>query len=562
MKPKVDEANKAYEQLQKEFGKYGPGGIYGPIGKGSPPPLYPEPTPLPAAVPVIDLHAPGAVSVALRAQVPAVVRLRGRPELRFSRAVLTLTAKPLLRNLAEEQWGTAVSEIVSPDAEFGSAREYLLPGAQRISALAVKPANAVQFSVREGGEWRTVAPVFRLYFAAPNYTVIDQTVQGDAVRVLYNTAPASVVLRSESEPLRVMLAAGDDTPLQSFPAAVPVGSSVVSRDLAPDLNRAWGGAAAAGAGLVEFPLKITSLTDGIVEVKLEGSWQRQVTAPAVELALQPFGAAPVEVPWLSGALSGSVSIGVAGEFVSGLRWGLAEQSGAGRSFSVRVTENLAIAQAVLLRAGGGVPGPARTVTAVWLALPSVPDTAQTVELKLSAPAGEPTAPAEGAPAASAEATLPADAAAYLHVDGLVWFRVPFARPAELDGSASGQPFFLVCAGREGTLLAHRSVAGAERLPTAPGPGSAMVRNLAWASDWEEQQFDRAPARWVFDLELAPLPDETLLTIGGQAVSLSGGKGGFAASVTVQNPVPAVIPVSIVARAAGTFRLTALAVAPP
>ena len=562
MKQKYDLANQAYQELQKEFGKAGPGGIHQHLPN---PPAWPEPTALPPDDPVISLQAPAPVTVALRAQVPAVVRLRGRPELVFSRAGVTLTAKPLKRNLALETWGTAVSEVPADPEFFAHGREFRLPGVQRISVLACRPDTEFLFRAQEGGKWRTVVPVWKLYAnIETDYNVVDQTVETDAVQLWYNGTVTSTVLLSESAPMRVMLAAGDDTPLQSFPSAVPAGESVVSRDLSGDLNRAWAGATPVAGGLVEIQLKITSLTDGLAEVKLAGDWQRQLVQPAADLQLNPFHPKSFTVPWLPAAAAGSVTVTVEGEFSTGPRQGLAEQAGAGRPFAVRVTENLAIAQAVLLRGGGGT-GPARMVTAVWLALPAVPLSAQTVELRLAGGAGDPVAPAEGAPLARAEATLPADAAAYIATEpgGPVWYRVALDKPVALDGTASGQPFFLVGAGREGTKLLHRSNAVAARLPAQPGPGCALVRNLAWASDWEEQQFDRSPARWVFDLELAPLPGEALLTVNGQPVALTDGKGAYKASVAVQpgHPAPPSVIIPMAAGATGALKVSAQAVAP-
>jgi hypothetical protein len=571
LKPKFQQAQQAYLDLKAEFGQFAPGGVHGPFGPwwGEPAPPYPQSTALPSAAPVIDLSAPATVKVLLKAQVPAVVRLRGRPDLLFRRAGITLTALPLQRNLAAGTWGTAVSEVVPANDDFSRAREYLFSGPQRLTALAAAPATEVQFRVREGGRWRTIAPVQRFYLPAPNYTVVDQAVETDAVQVLTNTEQVAIVLLSESAPMRLMLAAGDDTPLQSFPSAVPAGERVASRDLAGDLNRAWAGALPAGDGLVEIPIKITSLTDGLVEASLAGEWARSRVENLGELVLNPLAGQSVEVPWLPDATSGAVTVVLEGDVGPGLRWGLAEQAAGGRAFAVRVSDNLAIAQAVLLRAGGGT-GPARAVTAVWLALPDVPAQPQTVELQLCACTGEPATPAEGAPLARAEATLPADTTAYLAAAPggpgepvSRWFRVPFARPVALNGTAAGEPLFVVCSGREGSLLAHRSVAAAGRLPGAPGPGTALVRNLAWASDWEEQRFDTAHARWLFDLELAPQEGEAPLTLGGQPVTLAGGAGEYQASIAVQSgsPVPPAITLPLSARAGGTVKLTTVAAAP-
>ncbi|HWI64288.1 MAG TPA: hypothetical protein VNT75_20810 [Symbiobacteriaceae bacterium] len=558
MKQKIEQAQKAYQQLQAELGKAGANWGFEQI---YPYPDYPEPTALPPANPVIDLHAPVPVKLALKAQVPETLKLRGRPEMLFSRAVLTLTARELNRNLALPDWGTTISDVPGGDEFFASAKEYLLPGVQRITVLAHKPDQAALFRWKDGTTWRWVYEVSRPYsiIIKPTYTVYDQAVETTAIQLHYNTKLTGVVLLSASTPSRLMLAAGDDTPLQSFPSALPAGDSAVSRDLAGDLNRAWAAAKPVGNGLVEIPLKVTSLTDGIVEVKLEGNWQRYKPQPAAEFAVNPFVGSALTVPWLASAPNGSVAVQVEAEFETARRWGLLEQMPAGRTFAVRVTENLVIAQAVLLRAGGGT-GAARSLTAVWLALPSVPPEPQTVEVKLAPVVGDPVTPDVGAPLARAEATLPADTAAYVVpvAGGPAWYRVPFERPVELDGTASGLPFFLVCAGREGTLLAHRSVQSVTRLPAQPGAGSAMVRNLSWASDWEDQAFDRTPARWLFDLELAPAATEALFTIAGQSPALTNGKGLLTAVVQAQ---ASVITLPITARAVGKLKLTAAAVAP-
>ncbi|MEX2355707.1 MAG: hypothetical protein WD535_01610, partial [Thermaerobacterales bacterium] len=589
----------------------GPGSSIGPRAFLIPEADWNDATELPAAEAAVDLTdaAPGPVTLLLRAQVPATVILKGPPDLKFGRFQASLQAKPLVRDLSRPLWGTDQSDFGITSGNRG--REYLLSSPQRLTRMRIRTVTHASvaapepyLAVRTGSGWRL------LYFDAEvthQSTLADYGSGGRMMRdLLYARAHdldglsisghsgmgiGSVLLASPSEPSRISVAAGDDSPLQTFPFLVEPGETVVTRDLAAELNRLWDQAVPAGAHPAEVavPLKITSLTDGIVTLSVKGAWQRLVDgvrrqgsgqfSTSLSVNMNPFHPVALEVPWPAdpAADTGVLEMELSGEFTGGLRRPTAIPA-SGRPFAVRVTESLEVAQAVLINPAGESadpkPGPARELTALWLALSEVPAVPQTIELRLAAAAGSPPAPA-GSPLARVSVELPADTAAYAadppSDPTRFWLRAPFDDPVTLDGSSARSPLFLICAGSgAGVLLAHYNLVhltadGGRRVPlTSAEPGVSLVRNLVWKADWERQIFDGHPARWLCDVELVPVAGEIAAGLL-QVSSLPGLQ--LRPSAMRFGPVAAAAPVSrqpggvtrvltLQARAAGTLDIRA------
>lgn len=473
----------------------------------------------------------------LKGNVPSVVYLTGPTDLLFSAATLTVMAKPLVRNLADPQWGATRSTLQNP----ANTIEFLLPGLVRIDTAGLHNPGSAQASgkllYKDSGGFSALTATPQSIAAGGKWSAAV-AFQTDVVRVESATPTLGVLLRSPSLPSRVAIAVGDDTPVQVFPSEMAENGTVTTRELAANLNMAWR-RNASGAS-VTVALKLTSMTDGVVSVELKGAWGRAFTSPELSLALNPFQAASAATPWPALA-EGAAVVTVTGRLQGGRRLGLAEGE---RSFTVRVTENLEVAQAFRL-AEGDTPGEGRRLLAVWLQLPAVPSSEQRADLYLTEATGDPPVPSPE-PIVRMEATLPADGSAYIQAGGGYWFRAAFPKPIELDGARALRPLFVAVSGRgEGTVLSHRSDGALPgergRTPSAAmAAGQALVRNRVRTGYWDLQAFDQQAALWLVDLELEPLPTEygslIALGVGGlapQPLALTG-----AADVRLQvGPLP-------------------------
>ncbi|MFZ5816339.1 MAG: hypothetical protein ACOY93_13750 [Bacillota bacterium] len=471
-----------------------------------------EPAAPPASTAVLRLDQPQTrvASLLLRANIPSTVRLQGPADLLFHAFVIRLTARSLIRNLARPEWGSSRA-VSGADPAW---QEILLAAPARIEAVGVRTArSAADVEVRyKEGDYRTyVQPLHLNRFRGGRGKYLysgyhEQAVLTQAVQVKLEDEDAEILLSSPSLPSRVALALGDDTPAQLFPAEMALEGTATSRDLTGQINAAW--RRGSSGGEAEVQLRITSLTDGVVQVDLDGAWGRSYAGPEQSLALDSLNPAVLELPWPFGeAPEASASLRIAGRIEGGRRLELAPGN---PTFSVRATERLEVAQAVRL-AAGEAPAEKRRLLAVWLMLPGLPRAEERLEIRLAEASGEPPFPSDQ-PLAQAELTLPADAGAYVAAGGGFWFRAALEKPVELDGAQATRPLFVVAAGREGgSLLAHRSLGvppeGALRIPAGAGAGAALARNLDRTGSWELQAFNREAALWLIDLELEPLPAE-------------------------------------------------------
>ncbi|MFZ5824099.1 MAG: hypothetical protein ACOY94_07215 [Bacillota bacterium] len=478
-----------------------------------------EPEAPPATTAVLDLGKPETqvTGLLLRANVPSTIRLKGPADLLFSAFSVRLTARSLVRNLARPEWGSSRA-VSGADADW---QEILLAAPARIEAVGVRSKSAsadVWVKYREGTD-KTYVRALNLYgfttkggFRYSGYH--QQAVVTQAVKLELPDQQAEVLLSSPSLPSRVALALGDDTPAQLFPAEMELNGTVTSRDLAGQINAAW--KRGSSGETAEAQLRITSLTDGVVQVDLSGVWGRYYASPAQSLALDSVHPAVVGVAWPFGATpDGQVSLHLTGKLTGGRR--LSSVTGP-PAFCVRATERLEVAQAVRIVAAES-PTEQRTVQAVWLMLPRLPRAEERLEIRLAAAAGAPPFPADE-PLARQKVTLPVDQAAYIPAStGGYWYRAALEKPVSLDGLQATSPLFVVAAGREGgSLLAHQSLGVApesgERIPAGAWAGVSLARNLDLTGTWEVQSFNRQAARWMVDLELTPVPAETqsLITV--------------------------------------------------
>jgi hypothetical protein len=488
-----------------------------------------EPEAPPPATAVLDLGLPQTRvdKLLLRANIPSTVALRGPADLLFRAFSIRLTARGLVRNLAKADWGT--SRSVTADAE--QATEFLLAGPARITAIGVRtpgpPKAGVAVRHKEAGLFQSMVESLGLYSlyvgkgAHSGYH--ERAVVTDAFRFSLTDPKAEYLLASPSLPSRVGIALGDDTPAQLFPNEMAKDGTVTSRDLTAAINAAWKrGTADQNA---EVQLRITSLTDGVVQVDLAGAWGRSHAGQETRLLLDGINTASLTLAWpFVGVPAAQVWLRLTGAIDGGRRLGL---SGDGApAFHVRTTERLEVAQAFRI-ASGDLPVAKRRLLAVWLMLPRLPRAEERVELRLAAAAGDPIFPADQ-PLARFEVALPVDATAYVARSGGYWYRAALAKPIELDGTQAASPLFVVAAGRgDGSLLAHRGLGlepgGADRL------SASLVRNLERTGGWAVQGFNRQASRWLVDLELEPLPAEcaSLLAVAcgagpAQGLPLAGG----------------------------------------
>ncbi len=505
------------------------------------------PIPSPATA-TLDLGQPQTevAGLLLRANLPSTITLKGPADLLFSGFTVKLTAQPLMRNLAKPVWGS----IRSITGTATAAQEILLAAPARIEAvgiLRVRPKNAlppapVKVSYKEGGYFKTYVAALGLW-AMPWSSQSTRTYSGyheqavvtDAIQLDLLDKNALLLLASPSLPSRLGLALGDDTPAQLFPSEMEDGGTVTSRDLTGQINAAWrrGGSGGPG-GVAEVALRITSLTDGIVRVALDGAWGRSYVSPEQALAVDPVGPASFAVAWPFAGVSEAVaSLRLTGSLEGGRRVQLVSGTA---SFNVRATERLEVAQAFQLGPSSGsqaTPATSREVLAVWLMLPRLPKAEERVEVRLVEGAGDPPSPADE-PLAAMEVTLPVDASAYVPEGNGFWYRAAFEKPVQLDGMQVVSPLFVVAAGREGgSLLAHLSQSvppeAAQRVPGGAGAGISLVRNLDRTGTWEVQPFNRLAAQWLMDLEVAPVAEEypALVSLAyaeqvSQAIPLAGG----------------------------------------
>lgn len=466
-----------------------------------------EPEAPPPTTAVLDLGLPQTRvdKLLLRANIPSTVALRGPADLVFRAFSIKLTARGLVRNLAKADWGT--SRSVTADAE--PATEFLLAAPARITAIGVRtpgpPKAGVAVRHKEAGLFRSMVESLGLYSlyvgtgACSGYH--EQAVVTDAFRFSLTDPRAEYLLASPSLPSRVGIALGDDTPAQLFPNEMARDGTVSSRDLTVAINAAWKrGAAGQNA---EVQLRITSLTDGVVQVDLAGAWGRSHAGRETRLLLDGINPASLTLAWpFAGVPEAQAWLRLTGAIDGGRRLGLVGDGAP--AFHVRTTERLEVAQAFRI-APGDLPVAKRRVLAVWLMLPRLPRAEERVELRLAAAVGDPIFPADE-PLARFEVALPVDAAAYVAQSGGYWHRAALEKPAELDGAQASSPLFVVAAGRgDGSLLAHRGLGldpgGADRL------SASLVRNRERTGGWAVQGFSRQASRWLVDLELAPLPAE-------------------------------------------------------
>lgn len=436
----------------------------------------------------------------LRANLPSTIELVGPADLQFSQITLTLTAEPLVRNLADPTWGTTLSS--GPDGA-----QYLLARPARLTEIRVEGATSpIKAEVRELGNFRPLGE------SLPE-GAWTQALETDAVRIAAGDSEqsgalpsgAAVLLASPSMPASIAVAVGDDTPVQVFPAQMEPGGTVTSRDLTPYLAAAWQRAEGEERRVA---LRLTSLTDGQVSLRLTGAWSRVTETAPIEIELDPVEATQAELPWPIAdqeSLLLTAVMAIRDRIRTGSRLGLSEASA---EFGVRATPSLQVAQSFLLADANGI-GEGRELSAVWLHLPDLPKAPTPVMLQLYKGAGELPRPS-GAPLAELAVTLPADRAAYSQRGGY-WFRAPFHEPIKLDGATVTQPLCLVAAGpAEGLLLGHHWLSPEsqeEPLRQRKQVGLALVQNAALDGAWRLQRFGQRSARWLFDLELLPSAPE-------------------------------------------------------
>ncbi|HLO01493.1 MAG TPA: hypothetical protein VK191_00040 [Symbiobacteriaceae bacterium] len=437
----------------------------------------------------------------LRANLPSTIELVGPADLQFAQITLTLTAEPLVRNLADPTWGTTLSSSAQ-------GAQYLLARPARLTEIRVEgTTSAIKADIRELGSFRTLSD----NLPEGAWT---QALETDAVRIGASEsgqlgalpAGAAVLLASPSQPASIAVAVGDDTPVQVFPAQMEPGGTVTSRDLTPYLAAAWQRAEGEERRVA---LRLTSLTDGQVTLRVTGAWSRVAETTPIEIELDPVEPTQAALPWpmaeqenllLTGALT------LRDRIRTGRRLALSGEAGA--EFGVRVTPGLQVAQSLLLADANGI-GEGRELSAIWLHLPALPTAPVSLTLQLFKGEGEAPRPG-GRPLAELAITLPADRAAYSERAGF-WFRAPFREPVQLDGAAVTQPLCLVATGpADGLLLGHRWLPA----DTQEGPlrqrsqvGPALVQNAALDGDWHLQRFGQRPAQWLFDLELLPSAPE-------------------------------------------------------
>lgn len=510
-----------------------------------------DPAAPPATTAVLKLDQPQTRvdRLLLRANIPATVRLQGPADLLFSAFSITLTAGSLDRNLALPEWGSSRA-VSGANADW---QEILLAAPARIEAVGVRSTTTssdVRVEYRES-YYRTYVEALNLsgfpiiqgkYIFSGHH---EQAVVTQAIQLKLADKEAAILLSSPSLPSRVALALGDDTPAQIFPAEMELNGTVSSRDLTGQINPAW--RRGISGGTAEVQLRITSLTDGVVQVDLSGAWGRSYTGAATDLALDSVNPMAMAVTWPFGELSeAQASLRLTGQIEGGRRMELV--SGA-PSFYVRTTERLEVAQAVRVTTGD-MPAERRRVLAVWFMLPRLPRSEERIEVSLTEAAGDPPFPADE-PVGRMEITLPVDAGAYTALADGYWYRAALEKPVELDGAQATSPLFVIAAGREnGSLLAHRSLGiapeSADRIPAAAGAGVGLVRNLDRTGAWEVQSFNRQAAHWLVDLELAPLESEHHGLIrfaygnaADQAVPLAGASrvAVQTAYLSVQRPTP-------------------------
>ncbi|HYF78271.1 MAG TPA: hypothetical protein VD973_14105 [Symbiobacteriaceae bacterium] len=437
----------------------------------------------------------------LRANIPSTVTLTGPSDLFFSALTLTVIALPLVRNMAGAEWGTTRSTLA--DAE-----ELLLPAHARMLGAGIRQSDLASLTVKakDAGQFVDVVPALTLSGDTNGHEGYQaRAFVTDTVRFMGAKADEELWLPSASLPARVAVAVGEDTPIQVFPSEMAANETVTTRELAGALNAAWRRSATGNAASVK--VRLTSMTDALVRLDLNGTWGRSYLSPVAELKLDPFNEAAAALPW-SGFDGGSVTLRLVTELTGGRLLGL---PGGAPTFTVQCTDKLEVAQAFRIDAGSA-PGRVRKLAAVWLQVPAVPKSPATLELRLAEATGAPAVPADDS-LCRLEVTLPADASAYVAAGGAWWYRAPLARPFALDGSMVKRPLFLVAVGQgQGQPLCHQSelpLPGVrERLPVQPRQaGRALVRNWQRTGAWEEQAFNQATALWRFDLELEPLAEE-------------------------------------------------------
>lgn len=485
----------------------------------------------------------------LRANVPSTIRLTGPKDLLFSAFHIKLTARSLDRNLAKPEWGSTRS-ITGADPP---RQEILLAAPARIEAVGVRhtgSSSPVRVDYKDSYYRPYVFALSLHRFSAYKGKYIlsgyhEQAVVTQAVQFDLLDEDAALLLRSPSLPSRVGLALGDDTPAQLFPTEMELDGTVTSRDLTGQINAAW--RRGIQGETAEVQLRITSLTDGVVQVDLAGSWGRSFVSPEFPLAFDAANPVSVGIVWPFGSLpAAEASLRLTGQVEGGRRLGLVTGP---PGYQVRTTERMEVAQAVRID-GGEAPVAKRQVAAIWLMLPRPPRTAERIELRLAEATGDPPFPADE-PMARMEVTLPADAAAYVVQTGGCWYRAALEKPVELDGTMVTSPLFIIAAGREGgSLLTHRglgvSAQSAGRVPAAAGAGVSLIRNLDRTGTWEVQAFNQQAAHWLMDLELLPTPAEYpgLMTLAYGAAQPSTLPLGITSRVKldtayqgVQRPVP-------------------------
>lgn len=485
--------------------------------------LWEEPAAPPPGTATLDVGQGQAAVAALllRANLPSTITLKGPKDLLFSGFTVRLTALELVRNLARPEWGSSRSVT----GESTPKQEILFAAPARITAAGFrtrKPlSGAVAVDYKQG-------PFTTTYVAAMAASAtVSYKGQGKAKTKITTTSgyhqqalethhlrfslldeQADLLVASPSLPSRVGLALGDDTPAQLFPTEMERNGTVTSRDLTGAMNAAWQRGVTGETATVR--LRITSLTDGVVQVNLGGTWGRSVAGKERELRLDAINSAVLEEAWPFGpaVIDCQARLRLTGQIEGGRRMGMVASP---PGFHVRTSEALEVAQAFRL-AGGPAPVAKRQLLAVWLLLPGLPRAEERLEIRLAAATGEPIFPVDE-PLARLETTLPVDGSAYTAAQGGgYWYRAVLPKPVEIDGTQAAGPLFVVVAGREaGTLLVHRSLGlapeAAQRIPAGPGPGAALVRNLSRTGQWEVQAFNRQAAHWLVDLELAPTPEE-------------------------------------------------------
>lgn len=476
-----------------------------------------EPDPAPAQTATLNVGQ-GLTSLPqllLRANLPSTVTLQGPKDLLFRGFGIKLTARSLVRNLAKPQWGSSRSIT----GESSPRQEILLAAPARVTGVGVRFRSApksVKVEYKEATFIKTMVASMDLSTVVSHkgktatYTTSgyhQQAVVTDSIRFDLLEEQADLLVASPSLPSRVGVAIGDDTPAQIFPNEMELNGTLSSRDLTGVINAAWKRGVTGATAQVQ--LRITSLTDGVVQLDLTGAWGRLYTGQEAALSLDTFNAAGLQENWPFDTTvpDAEAWLNLTGRIEGGRRLGLV--SGA-PTFYVRTTERLEVAQAFRI-AAGDTPVEKRELLAVWLMVPSLPKAEAKLEIRLCAAISDPAFPADE-PLARLETALPVDAAAYVAQHGVYWYRAALEKPVPLDGTQAISPLFVVVAGREGgSLLAHRSLGieptAAQRVPDGAGAGVGLVRNLDRTGQWEVQSFSRQAATWLVDLELAPTPAE-------------------------------------------------------